>query len=79
MCRRSFEDLLKPGLKGKMAITAAASSNRVVGTMAKYKGEEFINKLKNQELKLFKVASDGLLDLMIAGEMPPRPRRFAMG
>ena len=76
---KSFEDLLKPGLKGKMAITAAASSNRVIGTMAKYKGEEFINKLKNQELKLFKVASDGLLDLMIAGEIAATPATFRNG
>ena len=43
---KSFEDLLKPGLKGKMAISGEASSDRVIGAMAKYKGDEFINKLK---------------------------------
>jgi len=73
---KSFEDLLKPGLKGKMAISGEASSDRVIGAMAKYKGDEFISKLKGQEMKMFKVASTGFLDLMIAGEIAATPAMF---
>lgn len=50
---KNYEDLLKPELKGKLAITGEASSDRVVGTMLKYKGEEFIKKLRGQEMKMF--------------------------
>jgi iron(III) transport system substrate-binding protein len=73
---KTFEDLLKPGLKGKLAISGETSSDRVVGTIAKYKGEEFLNRLKAQEFKLFKVASTGFLDLMIAGEIGGSPAMF---
>ena len=73
---KNFEDLLKPELKGKLAITGEASSDRVVGTMLKYKGDEFIKKLRAQEMKMFQVASTGFLDLMIAGEIAGSPATF---
>lgn len=73
---KNFDDLLKPGLKGKLAISGEASSDRVIGTIAKYKGEEFLNKLRVQEMKMFKVASTGFLDLMIAGEIGASPAMF---
>lgn len=73
---KSYEDLLKPELKGKLAITGEASSDRVVGTMLKHKGEEFMKKLRAQEMKMFQVASTGFLDLMIAGEIAGSPATF---
>src|SRR6476469_336691 len=66
---KNFEELLKPELKGKLAISTEASSSRVVGTMLKHKGDEFMKKLRSQEMKMFQVASTGFLDLMIAGEI----------
>ena len=73
---KNFEELLKPELKGKLAISTEASSSRVVGTMLKHKGDEFMKKLRSQEMKMFQVASSGFLDLMIAGEIAGSPAMF---
>ena len=36
---KSFDDLLKPALKGKIGISAEEIGNRVIGAMLKAKGE----------------------------------------
>jgi iron(III) transport system substrate-binding protein len=73
---KSFQDLLKPELKGKLAVTTEASTSRVVGTMIKYKGEEFVKRLRAQEIRLFKASSAGFLDLIAAGEVAGSPVVF---
>jgi iron(III) transport system substrate-binding protein len=73
---KSFQDLLRPELKGKMAVTTESSSARVIGTILKYKNEEFVKRLKDQEIKLFKLASLGFLNLMMAGEIAASPTVF---
>ena len=73
---KNFQDLLKPELKGKLALTTEASSSRVIGTMLKYKGEEFIKRLHGQEVRLFKASSAGFLDLIAAGEVAGSPVAF---
>ena len=66
---KNFQDLLKPELKGKLAVTTESSTSRVVGTLIKYKGEEFVKRLRAQEIRLFKASSAGFLDLIAAGEV----------
>jgi iron(III) transport system substrate-binding protein len=66
---RNFQDLLRPELKGKLAVTTESSTSRVVGTLIKYKGEEFVKRLRAQEIRLFKASSAGFLDLIAAGEV----------
>jgi len=66
---KNFQDLLRPELKGKLAVTTESSTSRVVGTMVKYKGEEFVKSLRAQEIRLFKASSAGFLDLIAAGEV----------
>jgi iron(III) transport system substrate-binding protein len=73
---KNFQDLLRPELKGKMAITTESSSSRVIGAMLKYKGEEYLKRLRTQEMRLFKVASSGFLDLIAAGEVGGAPVIF---
>ncbi|HEX9143730.1 MAG TPA: extracellular solute-binding protein [Candidatus Binatia bacterium] len=73
---RNFQDLLKPDLKGKLALTTESSSSRVIGTILKYKGEEFIKRLHAQEVRLFKASSAGFLDLIAAGEVAGSPVVF---
>ncbi len=73
---KTFQDLLKPELKGKLALTTESSSSRVIGTMLKYKGEEFMKRLRGQELRLFKASSAGFLDLIAAGEIAGSPVTF---
>ena len=66
---KNFQDLLKPELKGKLAVTTESSTSRVIGTMIKYKGEEFVKRMRAQEMRLFKASSAGFLDLIAAGEV----------
>ena len=66
---KNFQDLLKPELKGKLAVTTESSTSRYVGAMIKYKGEEFVKRLRAQEMRLFKASSAGFLDLIAAGEV----------
>jgi iron(III) transport system substrate-binding protein len=73
---KNFQDLLKPELKGKLAFTTESSSSRVIGTILKYKGEEFIKRLHGQEVRLFKASSAGFLDLIAAGEVAGSPVVF---
>jgi iron(III) transport system substrate-binding protein len=48
----------------------------MIGTIAKYRGEEFVKRLKDQEIRLFKLASLGFLNLMMAGEIAASPSVF---
>ena len=73
---KNYQDLLRPELKGKIAVTTESSTSRVIGTMLKYKGEEYIKRLRAQEARLFKASSAGFLDLIAAGEVGGGPVVF---
>ena len=73
---KNYQDLLRPELKGKIAVTTESSTSRVIGTMLKYKGEEYIKRLRAQEMRLFKASSAGFLDLIAAGEVGGGPVVF---
>ena len=73
---KNYQDLLRPELKGKIAVTTESSTSRVIGTMLKYKGEEYIKRLRAQEVRLFKASSAGFLDLIAAGEVGGGPVVF---
>ena len=73
---KNFQDLLKPELKGKLAVTTESSTSRVIGTIIKYKSEEFVKRLRAQEIRLFKASSAGFLDLIAAGEVAGSPVVF---
>ena len=73
---KNYQDLLRPELKGKIAVTTESSTSRVIGTMLKYKGEEFIKRLRAQDVRLFKASSASFLDLIAAGEVGGGPVVF---
>ncbi len=73
---KNYQDLLRPEFKGKLAVTTESSSARVIGTMLKSKGEEYVKKLKDLDIRLFKLASLGFLNLMMAGEIAGSPAVF---
>jgi len=67
---RRFDDLLKPALKGKMSIANNETGARAIGAMLKAKGEEFVRKLKDQEIRPHATSAAGLADMIITGEVP---------
>ena len=73
---KSFDDLLSPALKGKMHMSTSSTGDRVIGMMLKHKGKEFIEKFKQQDVKLSSVSGSAQRDLVIAGEQPASPTLF---
>ena len=66
---KGFDGLLHPQLKGKMGITLNESSARMIGAMLTIKGEEFVKKLRTQEIRIYTVSSAALVDLIASGEL----------
>ena len=73
---KSYDDLLKPFWKNKMALPISSTGDRVIGTMLKFKGPEYVNKLKAQQIKLFKLSGSAMRDLVITGEIAGSPGIF---
>ncbi|HEX2229697.1 MAG TPA: extracellular solute-binding protein [Candidatus Binatia bacterium] len=67
---KKFDDLLKPALKGKMAISSDESSARQIGAMVYSKGDGFVRKLKEQEISLQGASGPGFNELIVSGEVP---------
>lgn len=67
---KKFDDLLKPALKGKMAISSDESSARQFGAMVYSKSDGFIRKLKDQEITLHGASGPGFNELIVSGEVP---------
>lgn len=66
---KRFDDLLKPALKGKMAISNDESSARQFGAMVWAKSDGFIRKLKDQAITLHGASGPGFNQLIVSGEV----------
>jgi iron(III) transport system substrate-binding protein len=73
---KSFEDLLKPELKGKIGFATSDTGNRVIGAMLAVKGASYVSKLKAQEVTLHAVSGRAILDMVISGELGASPTVF---
>ena len=73
---KSYADLLKPVLKGKIAFATSDTGTRTIGSMLKHKGEEFVRKLKTQDISLHSVSGRALADMVISGEVGLSPTIF---
>lgn len=67
---KSFDDLLKPALKGKIGVSNEEIGTRVIGAMLKVKGETYLKKLAAQEIKQYSIPALGLNELVVSGEVP---------
>jgi len=67
---KTFDDLLKPALKGKLSIVGGESGARAVAAIVKAKGEAFVRKLKGQDITLHGLSAIGLNGLIVTGEVP---------
>ena len=73
---KNFADLLRPELKGKIGFTTSETGVRMIGAILKFKGEEFLKKLKAQEISLHAVSGRAMADMAISGEVPLSPTIF---
>lgn len=67
---KKFDDLLNPVLKGLMSTANNETGARAIGAMLKAKGEGFVRKLKEQDIRPHGTTAAGLTDLIISGEAP---------
>lgn len=74
---KNFDGLLHPDLKGKMGMPlGGASGSRAIGAMIKTKGEEFVKKLKEQQIKLYSLDAPALVNVIASGEVAASPAVF---
>ena len=73
---RNYDGLLRPELKDKIAFAGSDTGVTVIGAMLKFKGEEYVKKLKSQNPAIHNVSGRALLDLVISGEVGVSPTIF---
>ena len=73
---RNYQGLLRPELKDKIALAGSDTGVTVVGALLKFKGEEFVKKLRGQNPAMHNVSGRALLDMVISGEVGASPSTF---
>lgn len=73
---KNYQGLLNPALKDKIGFAGSDTGVTVVGAMLKFKGEEFVKKLKGQSPVIHNVSGRALLDFIISGEIGVSPTIF---
>ncbi len=73
---KRYGDLLRPALKGKMGFATSDTGPRTIAGILAVKGEEFLKKLKAQEVSLHTVSGRALADLVASGEVGASPTIF---
>ena len=73
---KNFDGLFHPQLKGKLGISIGQTSDKIIGAMIKTKGEEFVRKLKAQEIKLYSIDAPALVNTIVSGEIAGSPAIF---
>jgi iron(III) transport system substrate-binding protein len=73
---RSYDDLLKAELKGKIGMTTTDTGARVIAALLASKGPEFVQRLKAQQISLHPVSGRAMLDMVISGEVGVSPTTF---
>ena len=73
---KNFDGLLHPQLKGKLGISIGQTSDKIIGAMIKSRSEEFVRKLKGQEIKLYSIDAPALVNNIASGEIVGSPAIF---
>ena len=74
---KTYEDLLDPKWKGKMAISSlSVTAANWVGTMLLTHGFDFVRKLGAQQIRPYRVTARAVANLMISGEVALSPTTY---
>ena len=73
---KNYDDLLKPALKGRMSFVTTDTGSRTVGGMLRTKGDEYLKRLRAQEITMHSVSGQALNDMIISGEVEASPTIF---
>jgi iron(III) transport system substrate-binding protein len=71
---KSYDDLLLPEWRGRMAMSGSVSTaGNFVATLVLTKGEDFVRRLAEQDIRVYPVSARALANLIIAGEVELSP------
>jgi iron(III) transport system substrate-binding protein len=73
---KNYDGLLNPALKGRMSFVTTDTGSRTVGGMLRTKGDEYLRKLRAQEITMHSVSGQALNDMIISGEVEASPTIF---
>ena len=73
---KNFDGLLRPALKDNMGIAGEDTGARIIGAIIKAKGDGFVRKLREQNLRIHMMAGSALTQLVAAGEIYASPSQF---
>jgi iron(III) transport system substrate-binding protein len=73
---KNFDGLMKPVLRDNMGLSGDDTGARIVGAMLRAKGEGFIKKLREQNIRMHMMAGSALTQLVAAGEIFASPSQF---
>ena len=73
---KNYDGLLNPALKGRMSFVTTDTGSRTVGAMLRTKGEEFLKRLRAQDITMHSVSGQALNDMIISGEVEASPTIF---
>lgn len=73
---KNFDGLMRPALKDNMGIAGEDTGARIIGAMVKVKGEAWVRKLREQNMRIHMMAGSALTQLVAAGEIYASPSQF---
>ena len=73
---KNYGDLLKPEIKGKIGFVSNETGTRTLGSILNVKGEEFVKRLRVQEISLHNISGRAMADLVMSGEVALSPTIF---
>ena len=73
---KTYQDLLDPKWKGRMAISGESTGANWMGTVLETYGEDFVRQLAKQDLQAHLVSGRALCDMVINGEYALSPTIF---
>ncbi len=73
---KNFDGLTRPALRDNMGLSGDDTGARIVGAMVKTKGDGFVKRLKEQNIRMHMMAGSALTQLVAAGEIFASPSQF---
>jgi iron(III) transport system substrate-binding protein len=73
---KNYDGLLNPALKGRMSFVTTDTGSRTVAAMLRVKGEEYLRRLRAQEITMHSISGQALNDFIISGEVEASPTIF---
>jgi iron(III) transport system substrate-binding protein len=71
---KTYDDLLKPEWRGRMAMSGSISTaGNFIATLVLTRGEDFVRRLAEQDIRIYPVSARALANLVIAGEVELSP------